>query len=405
MPRDLYDRYRHALRDEPRPCAFVDLDALEANVDALVTPAREAGKTVRLASKSLRCLDLLRRIADRGGPAVHGVMAYAATEAEWLVDQGITDVLLAYPTGQRSDALAIARANTKATVSTVVDDVRHLDLLAEAARTMGAVVPAVVEIDLSRRLLGGALHLGARRSPLRDVAAVVALAEEAERRDGLRFGGVMGYESHIAGVQDANPFAPWMNGPKRLLKRWDKGRVAAVRAELARRLDAVGLGGRLFNGGGTGSIAWTSEEPHITEVAAGSGFVDSALFDYYAHRKDRPLVPALGFSLQVARVPDPGFVTLHGGGLIASGEPGRDKLPVPWLPQGLALLPMEGAGEVQTPLAVPRRVSLGIGDPVFLRHAKAGELAEHFDTYALIRGDEVLERVPTYRGAGRCFLG
>jgi D-serine deaminase-like pyridoxal phosphate-dependent protein len=58
---------------------------------------------------------------------------------------------------------------------------------------------------------------------------------------------------------------------------------------------------------------------------------------------------------------------------------------------------------VQTPLAVPDGVRLDLGDPVFFRHAKAGELAEHFAEYALVRGDRVEARVPTYRGAGRCF--
>ncbi|MCO4774321.1 MAG: amino acid deaminase/aldolase, partial [Deltaproteobacteria bacterium] len=95
----------------------------------------------------------------------------------------------------------------------------------------------------------------------------------------------------------------------------------------------------------------------------------------------------------------------HGGGYVASGEAGPDKLPVPWLPEGLALLDLEGAGEVQTPLRVPAGVSLGIGDPVFLRHAKAGELAEHFTEYVLLRGESVVGRVPTYRGEGQCFLG
>lgn len=404
---DLYARYRHALADVPRPCAFVDLDALEANVDKLIAPAQAAGKTVRTASKSLRCRELLTRIEERADGAVAGVMAYAAAEAEWLVEHGATDVFVAYPTGQRSDALAMARANLPDGVfaAIVVDDPAHLDLLDAAAAEVGSTVPVIVEIDLAFRPLGGAAHLGARRSPLHDAASVLSLARQAEDRAHLRFGGVMGYESHIAGVQDANPFSPLMNLPKRWLKAADKGRVARLRAEIAAGLDAAGLGGRLFNGGGTGSVAWTSEEPHITEVAAGSGFIDPHLFDYFAHMKRDPLTPAIGFSLQVVRVPGPGIVTAHGGGYVASGEAGPDKLPVPWLPHGIGFVPMEGAGEVQTPITVPAGVSLGIGDPVFLRHAKGGELAEHVDRYALIRGDAVVGWAPTYRGEGKCFLG
>ena len=66
---------------------------------------------------------------------------------------------------------------------------------------------------------------------------------------------------------------------------------------------------------------------------------------------------------------------------------------------------MEGAGEVQTPLRVPAGVRLELGDPVFFRHAKAGELAEHVPEYLLVRGDQIEDRAPTYRGMGACYLG
>jgi D-serine deaminase-like pyridoxal phosphate-dependent protein len=78
---------------------------------------------------------------------------------------------------------------------------------------------------------------------------------------------------------------------------------------------------------------------------------------------------------------------------------------LPALPPGLRLLSLEGAGEVQTPLELGRGVQLDLGDPVFFRHAKAGELAEHFSEYLLVRGTRVEARAPTYRGLGRCFLG
>jgi D-serine deaminase-like pyridoxal phosphate-dependent protein len=60
---------------------------------------------------------------------------------------------------------------------------------------------------------------------------------------------------------------------------------------------------------------------------------------------------------------------------------------------------------VQTPLTVPENVALRPGDPVFFRHAKAGELAEHFNEYLLVRGEVIEARAPTYRGIGKCFLG
>src|SRR5207244_2558454 len=125
--------------------------------------------------------------------------------------------------------------------------------------------------------------------------------------------------------------------------------------------------------GGTGSLAWSAKDPSLTEVTAGSGFLDSLLFDYY---RDLSLAPAALFALQVVRRPSPGIVTCHGGGYVASGAPGPDRLPRPWLPAGLELLGLEGAGEVQTPLRLRAGAAPRLGDPVFFRHAKAGELAE-----------------------------
>jgi len=54
---------------------------------------------------------------------------------------------------------------------------------------------------------------------------------------------------------------------------------------------------------------------------------------------------------------------------------------------------------VQTPLYgdVP------IGAPVFFRPAKAGEPAERFDSYLLVRGEKAVGRALTYRGMGKCF--
>ncbi len=46
---------------------------------------------------------------------------------------------------------------------------------------------------------------------------------------------------------------------------------------------------------------------------------------------------------------------------------------------------------------------LGLGDRIWFRHAKAGELAERFTEFALVAGEEVVGRAATYRGEGQCF--
>ena len=211
---------------------------------------------------------------------------------------------------------------------------------------------------------------------------------------------MLAYEAHIAGLPDGSRTDPLKSSVMRALKSVARRPVADLRAAIVAELSRRGVAVPLFNGGGTGSVAWSAKDPALTEVAAGSGILDSHLFDHY---RGLTLEPAAFFALQVTRRPSPDYVTCHGGGFIASGAAGMDRLPLPWLPDGLALTPREGAGEVQTPLSVPAGIALALGDPVFFRHAKAGELAEHFERYLLVRGERVEADVATYRGAGKCF--
>jgi D-serine deaminase-like pyridoxal phosphate-dependent protein len=259
----------------------------------------------------------------------------------------------------------------------------------------------VVDVDVAYQPLGA--HIGVRRSPLHDVATVVAFVRKVRDTPGLSFAGLLAYEAHIAGLADIpGPGGGWLDSAaKRQMKLRARTAVAVQRADLALALEKEGIPVPLFNGGGTGSVAWTADESVITEIAAGSGFLTSHLFDLY---RDIRLEPAVSFALQVCRRPADGFVTCLGGGFVASGSAGVDRLPQPYLPPGLALTKLEGAGEVQTPLVVPAGLSLPLGAPVFFRHAKTGELSEHFNEYVLVRGDRIEGRAVTYRGAGKAFL-
>ena len=374
-----------ALSDQRLPAGVVDLDAFDRNIDRIA--GRLSGKTCRVASKSVRHVGLLRRILERGGPSFQGLMCFTCDEALFLAERGFDDLLVAYPTTQQPAIDALAAADV--TAHLVIDSVEHLELLKPG-------VGAVLELDVSYRRAG--LHLGSRRSPLRSPADVLALAREARQR-GIEVTGVMAYEGHVAGLTDDNPFTRAMNPAKRLLKSLSIPDIARLRKETVDALRGDGFELELVNGGGTGSVASTVSEDAVTEVTAGSGFLCSHLFSWYV---DLDLEPAAYFAVEVCRISDEGLVTCLGGGYVASGEPGWDRLPLPVFPEGLEYLSMEGAGEVQTPLRT--RAPLAIGDIVLFRHAKAGELAERFNAYHLVRGSEIVGTEPTYRGEGGCFL-
>ena len=391
-------RYDRATAHLDAPLAIVDLAAFDANADDLVR--RAGGKPVRVASKSVRCRALLERALEREGFA--GVMAFTLAEAVWLARSGVDDVLLAYPSVDRAGfAELTADPKLAGAISVMADDMAQLDLI-DAARTGGREeVRVCLELDTSLRLLGGRIRFGARRSPLHDPAQLAEMARAVQRRPGFRVVGLMAYEGHVAGVGDAVPGAALRSRAVRLMQAAARRELAARRAEAVRAVRAVAPGLEFVNGGGTGSVQHTAAEPAVTEVAAGSGLFVPRLFDHYTSFRGRP---AALFAQPVVRRPGVGVVTVLGGGYPASGVAGTDRSPVPCLPEGLRYDPQEGAGEVQTPLLGSAADDLLIGDKVWFRHAKAGELCERFAELHLIDGDQVVAVVPTYRGEGRTFL-
>ncbi|UNO39114.1 amino acid deaminase/aldolase [Streptomyces sp. MST-110588] len=391
-------RYDRATADLDAPLAVVDLRAFDANADDLVRRAR--GKPVRVASKSVRCRALLERVLRREGFA--GVLSYTLAESLWLARSGFADVLVAYPSADRAGFAELAADPALAAAVTVmVDDVAQLDLI-DAARAGGREeIRVCLEWDTALRRLGGRVRFGARRSPVSEPAQLAELARSVVRRPGFRLVGLMAYESHVAGVGDAVAGRPVFSRAVRVMQATARRELVVRRAQAVRAVRGVAPDLEFVNGGGTGSVQHTVAEKAVTEVAAGSGLYVPRLFDNYRSFTGRP---AALFALPVVRRPGTGVVTVLGGGYPASGAAGRDRLPVPHLPVGLRLDPQEGAGEVQTPLLGPAADELLVGDKVWFRHAKAGELCERFEALRLIDGDRVVDTVPTYRGEGHTFL-
>ncbi len=379
-----------ATADLDPPLAAVDLTALRANAADLVR--RAAGRPIRVASKSVRCRAVLEEVLGAGLTAAGGfagLMSYSLAEAIWLVRQGARDVLLGYPSADRA---ALAELGSDPVlleaITLMIDDVAQLDLV-RAAVGSATVHPRVcLDVDASLRI--GPVHLGVRRSPIRTPEQAAELAETAVGR-GFRVVGLMTYEAQIAGLPDTSL-------PVRLVKKASAREIGRRRGAVLDAVRAVTGPLEIVNSGGTGSIELSAAAPGVTEITAGSGLYVPTLFDGYRSFRPRP---ALYFALPVLRRPASGMVTVFAGGYIASGPAGASRVPQPVWPKGLRLLGTEGAGEVQTPLA--GAADLSIGDRVWFRHAKAGELCERFDRLYLVDGNGSRVAVPTYRGEGKCF--
>ncbi len=385
-------RLNHAiagLEDPATPMVVVDLDAFDANAADLVR--RAAGKPVRVASKSLRIPALLQRALAR--PGFSGVLGYSLREALWLVEQDLSrDVLMGYPTVDRGALRRLlADRSARSRITLMVDDVAHLSLVESCGDPRG--VRVAIDIDAGLRL--GRSHVGPKRSPLHDSSEVIDLAREVVER-GFSLVGVMTYEGQVAGVPDDVPNQRARSLVVRKLKSASVAQLEERRREIARDLRPL-VELEFWNAGGSGSVETTVADPAVTEVAAGSGLLVPGLFDHYESFEPHP---AAFFGVPVVRRPGGGLATVAGGGFVASGPTGKDRSPIPWAPPELHLVPLEGAGEVQTPLGGSGAQMLQIGDWVWFRHAKSGELAEHTHLVHLLAGEAIVETVPSYRGLG-----
>lgn len=399
-PTQSHDRYERIFAEIEAPFAFVDLDAMWANADAMLE--RAGGKPIRVATKSIRCRALTEQILRRD-QGFAGLMTYTLPETLWLAEQGFENLLLAYPTAdlEALGELSLrSAAHPQGAPLVMVDCAEHLDAIESVLGAGAPPVRVCIDLDAGWWALGGRIKIGPKRSPVHTVEQAVALAREIERRPQIELDGLMAYEGQIAGVGDRPPGRRLRGAMIRTMQRRSSAELAERRGAVVAALsEFVEL--EVVNGGGTGSLELTAAEAAVTELTAGSGFYAPALFDHYSRFT---LTPAAGFALPIVRKPSPKVATALGGGYLASGGGDAGRLPAPWLPAGLTLDPEEGAGEVQTPLLGDAAAGLAIGDRAYLRHAKAGELCERFDVLHLVQGEEIVDTVPTYRGEGKTFL-
>ncbi|MEZ4849686.1 MAG: amino acid deaminase/aldolase [Bacteroidia bacterium] len=390
-----YRYYKHIFSGHSFPLAFVDLDLFDENIRQIKSRAGE--KKIRIASKSIRCTALMERIF-KADAQFQGIMAYHPSEAIFLVQKGFQNILLGYPCVNSEQVNEVLNEQKyRKEIIFMIDSEEQANIIHQIATQKETKAKVCIDIDMSVDFPG--LHFGVYRSGINRSEKAKKLIESLAKMPYLELVGIMGYEAQVAGLGNRIPGNLILNQIINFLQKRSIPIIARRRKEVVELLPK----GKeyIINAGGTGSLESSSSEPWVTEVTAGSGFYSPGLFDYYKHFQH---FPAMGFGLEITRIPQPGIFTCAGGGYIASGTTENIKAPKPYLPEGIKLLPNEGAGEVQTPVKYKGKEKLKIGDPIFFRHSKAGELCERFQTLYLVSKGKIVDQVETYRGAGQCFL-
>lgn len=394
---DEYTYFKEALKDRSKPCLFLHLNALQRNIRQIERKA--LNKQIRVATKSIRSVEVLRYILD-SSPVFQGLMCFSAAEALFLREKGFTDILIAYPVWDRKQLMEIAHAtNQDESITVMVDSIEHVKRLDAIANEESASFQVSIDMDVSMKLPG--LHFGVYRSALRKPKDVLQLAKIIQQSAALHLDGVMGYEAQVAGVTDNDSRQHTKNVLIRQLKKKSLKKIHKKRKQLIKSFQKEEIPLRFINGGGTGSLEETVKEASITEVTVGSGFFSSHLFDKY---RGFQYDPALGFAIEITRNPEKKIFTCLGGGYMASGPANEDKLPEIYLPEGASLIVNEGPGEVQTPVFYNGDRNLKLGDPILFRHSKAGEICERFQNIVVVENGKWTATYQTYRGEGKCFL-
>ena len=274
----------------------------------------------------MRCRSLLASMLDHD-PGFRGLMTFTLPETLWLHGHGFDDLLVAYPSADREALAELARLESERPPIVMVDSVEQLDYIESAARAGPAAARVCIELDLGWWPLGGRLKIGVKRSPVRTPAQARALARgdrAAPRASSSQ--ALMGYEAHVAGVGD-RPLGKRLQGlrdpPDQGALRCRAGASAAPAAvEAVREVAAVPI----VNGGGTGSIHSTRERAPSRRSRPAPAFTRPLSS---TATRSSALTPAAMFAMPVVRRPSGGVATLLGGGYLASGAAGPDRLPAP----------------------------------------------------------------------------
>jgi D-serine deaminase-like pyridoxal phosphate-dependent protein len=335
------------------PCLLLDLDALEHNIGVIAKLYRDASCKLRPHVKNHKSPQIAH-MQLRAGGTVGGVCAAKVSEAEVMVQAGISNVLIANQVVGYEKLARLASLALRAEILVACDNVQNASDVSGAGQAPPPQIWVLIEVNTSMGRAGS-----------RSQEDAVALAQHISSLPGLRFQGVMSHQI-IDGAPDRET-------------RFTKGRadmqvVLAVKAAIER----AGLQVETVSTGETWCYDVAPTVPGVTEVQAGS----YALLDTsYAYMTEfRIAAKVLG---TVTSIPRPGFAT---GDVSIEAMASPKGMPSIETPAGLRVTRLTYE---QSFLEFDEGVALKPGDRYTLCPAQEDMMVNRWDQYIAVRNGKV----------------
>ena len=349
--------------DLDTPCLLIDLVAVENNYGVVAETYRDTVCKMRQHTKNIKSPRLARMQIEEGG-TLGGVCTAKVSEAEVMVEGGVTDVLVANQVARRDKIARLCALARRAEVKVCADNAGNLHDLSEIASEHGVSIGVLVEINTAMGRAGA-------RSP----EQAVALAKLANELPGIDFKGVMSHQSSEEKDREA----------RAIIAR----DYIQICLDAAAAVEQAGIPVEVVSTGETFSYDAAARIPGVTEVEGGTYALMCTRYSFMEEFQVANKVLCT-----VVSTPNPG-VALADVGSRAMTIPAGDPPAV----EGRPGVTVETLLDEHTVLRVDDGDSLSIGDKLILLPYYQDMLVNRWDQYIAVR-DGVVEEVWDIPGRG-----
>lgn len=268
------------------------MDILDQNIKKMADFFHNKQARMRPHIKTHKCPIIAHKQITAGAK---GIACQKLSEAEVMVESGISDVFITNEVVGWDKTLRLARLAHHSNMIVLVDDRDNVNQLSKAAELEGVQINVLVEVDV-----------GMHRCGVQPGQPAVNLAREIRTKPGLIFKGILGYEGHCVLIDDYNQ--------KKALCQEALGKDV----ETKQLLEKSGLHVERVCAGGTSTYDIAGGYSGITEIHPGT----YATMDLKFKNMGMPFDCAVTLLTSIISNPGPGKFTVDAGMKAISQEYG-----------------------------------------------------------------------------------